>query len=221
MAEALTDLSGALARAGRFDDAAKSLEEAETIQRALKNDVLQAAILSTQGDIAFYRGDLKNASQLYDAALRLASRTKANEETLLSKLNVAKIRVAQGQFQEALRTLEALLNTKGAINANLSLEISLAKAQSEIGEKNYAACKPRSGAGAGKRAAGRSPVCLARIYYLLGTSVTLSGSDGRAGEYYTEAASSLDAIRTEPGAEKIMNRTDFKAMYDESNRWKK
>jgi tetratricopeptide (TPR) repeat protein len=221
MAEALTDLSGALARAGRFDDAAKSLEDAEKIQQALKNDVLQAAILNTQGDIAFYRGDLKNASQLYDAALRLASRTKENEETLLSKLNVAKIQVAQGQGQGALRMLAALLKTKGAINANLSLEISLAKAQAEIEEKDYAGASHDLEQELAKAQRAGVRFALARIYYLLGTSARLSGSGDRAGEYYTEAASSLDAIRGDPGAEKVMSRTDFKAMYDESNHWKK
>ena len=38
MAEFLNDLSGALARSGRSDEAAAPLEEAEKIQQALKND---------------------------------------------------------------------------------------------------------------------------------------------------------------------------------------
>ena len=35
------------------------------------------------------------------------------------------------------------------------------------------------------------------------------------------AAQLLDVIRSDAGAENIMRRTDFKTMYDESNRWKK
>ncbi len=42
MAEFLNDLSGALARSGRSDEAAAPLEEAEKIQQALKNDALEA-----------------------------------------------------------------------------------------------------------------------------------------------------------------------------------
>ncbi len=42
MAEFLTDLAGALARAGRGDEAAAPLDEAQKIQQALKNDALLA-----------------------------------------------------------------------------------------------------------------------------------------------------------------------------------
>ena len=76
MAEFLNDLAEALARAGRGDEAAAPLDEAEKIQQALKSDALQADILNTRGDIAFYHGDLKGAGQGYDSALRLASRLR-------------------------------------------------------------------------------------------------------------------------------------------------
>jgi tetratricopeptide (TPR) repeat protein len=221
MAGALNDLAGALARAGRGDESAAPLDEAEKIQQALKNDALQADILNTQGDIAFYRGDLKTAARLYDSALRLASHTKENEVVLLSRLNVARVRNAEGQFQEALRTLQTMLSGKGAVNANLALEITLARVQSEMGIRDYARANheleqelPRA-----QRAGVRFG--LARIYYLLGTSARLSGSADRAAEYYREAARLLDAVRGDPGAENIMRRADFKTMYDESNRWKR
>ena len=56
---------------------------------------------------------------------------------------------------------------------------------------------------------------------MLGTSARLSGSAGIAADYYREAAQLLDVIRGDAGAENIMRRTDFKTMYDESNRAKK
>jgi tetratricopeptide (TPR) repeat protein/predicted Ser/Thr protein kinase len=216
MAEALNDLARALARAGRSDEASAPLDEAVKIQQALKNEALQADILNTQGDIAFYRGDLKTAARLYDSALRLASRTKENEVVLLSRLNIARVLNTEGQFQEALRTLQTILSGKGAVNANLALEINLARVQSEIGIRDYARANheleqelPRA-----QRAGVRFG--LARIYYLLGTSARLSGSADRAAEYYREAARLLDAVRGDPGAENIMRRADFKTMYDES-----
>src|SRR5580698_6881819 len=105
MAEALNDLAEALARAGRGDESVAPLDEAEKIQQSLKSDALQADILNTRGDIAFYRGDVKGAGQFYDSALRLASKTKENDVTLLSKLNVARVRTAEAKYQEALRIL--------------------------------------------------------------------------------------------------------------------
>jgi tetratricopeptide (TPR) repeat protein len=221
MGSFLNDLSGALVQAGRGDEAAASLDEAQKIQQALKNDSLQAAILNTRGDIAFYRGDFKSAGLTYDSALRLASRTKDSEVTLLSKLHLAKVRGAEGQFQEALRALQSMLSANRVIAANLSLEINLSKVQAEIGVKDYARADrdleqelPRA-----QRAGVRFG--LARIYYLLGTSARLNGNAGRATDYYSEAVQLLDAVRSDPGAENMMRRTDFKTMYDESNRWKK
>jgi eukaryotic-like serine/threonine-protein kinase len=221
MAELLNDLSAALARAGRGDEAAAPLDEAQKIQQALKNDPLQASILNTRGDLAFYRGDLKSAAPLYESALRLASRTKYGEVLLLSKVNVARIAVSQGRYAEALRGLRALLDAKGTVAAHLLLEMNLEVAQAEIGVKDYPRANhdleqelPRA-----QRAGVRFG--LARIYYLLGTSARLNDNADRAADYYREAAQLLDVIRADSGAENIMRCTDFKLLYDESNHWKK
>ena len=117
--------------------------------------------------------------------------------------------------------MQALLNAKGSIAAHLSLEINLELAQAEIGLKDYTRANHdlQQELPGAQRAGVRFG--LARIYYLLGTSARLSGSAGIAADYYREAARLLDVIRSDAGAENIMHRTDFKTMYDESNRWKK
>jgi tetratricopeptide (TPR) repeat protein len=221
MAEFLNGLSGALGRAGRSDEAAAPLEEAQKIQGALKNDALQSQILITRGDLAFYRGDSQSAAPFYESALRLASRTKYSEVLLQSKVNVARVAVSQGRFQEASRGLQALRNAKGSVVAHLSLEMNLELAQAEIGLKDYTRANHdlQQELPGAQRAGVRFG--LARIYYLLGTSARLSGSAGIAADYYRESAQLLDVIRGDPGAENIMRCTDFKTMYDESNRWKK
>jgi eukaryotic-like serine/threonine-protein kinase len=221
MAESLNDLAGALARSGKSDEAAAPLEEAQKIQQVLKNDALQAEILNTRGDLAFYRGDLKSAATFYGSALPLAVRTKYSEVLLESKANVAKVAVSGGRFQEASRSLQTLLHTKGFVAAHLSLQINLELAEAEIGLKDYTAANHglQQELPGAQRAGVRFG--LARIYYLLGTSARLSGSAGIAADYYREAAQLLDVIRADSGAENIMRRTDFKTMYDESNRWKK
>ena len=220
MGEFLNDLAAALARAGRGDESAAPLDEAEKIQQTLKNDALQASIINTRGDLAFYRGDLKGADQLYQSAVRLAAHTKEGEVTLLSKFNVARIAVAQGRFQEALRQLQPLLNGKTAVSANLLMQMNLAVAEATIGLKDYARADHglQEDLTTAKRAGMRFE--LARTYYLLGTSARLNGS-ARAADYYREAAQLLDVIRGDSAAENILRRTDVKAMYDDANRWKK
>jgi tetratricopeptide (TPR) repeat protein len=221
MAEFLKDLAGALVRDGRSNEASAPLEEAQKIQQTLKNDALQAAILNTRGDLAFYQGDLKNAAQYYDSSLRLASRTKDGEELLLAKVGGVSVAVAQGQYAQAKRSLETLLETKGSIAAHLALRMHLELARASIGLKDYirANHELEQELPGAQRAGVRYG--LATIYYLLGTSARLSGSAERARDYYRESAQLLDAIRSDSGSENMMHRLDFKTMYDESNRWKR
>jgi tetratricopeptide (TPR) repeat protein/predicted Ser/Thr protein kinase len=221
MAGFLADLSGALARAGKGNESSSTLDQAQKIQQALKNESLLAAILNTRGDVAFYRGDYKNAEQSYQSALRLASRTKEDEVTLLSKVNLVRVAVAESRYQDALHMLQPLLNGKRATPANLSLQMNLATAEASIGIKDYARANHILDQEliTAKRAGMRFD--LARTYYLLGTSARLNGSAERAADYYREAAQLLDVVRGDSGAENIMQRVDFKTMYEESNRWKR
>jgi len=221
MAGFLADLSGALARAGKGNESSSTLDQAQKIQQALKNESLLAALLNTRGDVAFYRGDYKNAEQSYQSALRLASRTKEDEVTLLSKVNLVRVAVAESRYQEALHMLQPLLNGKRAAPANLSLQMNLAAAEASIGIKDYARANHILDQEliTAKRAGMRFD--LARTYYLLGTSARLNGSAERAADYYREAAQLLDVVRGDSGAENIMQRIDFKTMYEESNRWKR
>ncbi len=219
MAGALNDLAGALARAGRGDEAAAPLDDATKIQQVLKNDALLASILNTRGDLAFYRGDFKGAAQFYQSAIPLATRAKNNEVLLLSRVNMARVAIAEGRFPEALRALQPL--TKATVPAYLSSRINLAAAQAAIGMKDYKQANHElEQALTGAQRAGMR-FDLATIYYLLGTSARLNGNADRAADYYREAAQQFDGIRGDPGAENILRRTDVKAMYDESNRWKK
>jgi eukaryotic-like serine/threonine-protein kinase len=215
MAGSLNDLAEALARAGRGDESAANLAEAEKIQQTLKNNSFQASILNTRGDISFFSGDVKSADRSYRSALQILSRSREDEVALLSKLNVARVAVAEGRFQEAMRSLQTLLNPKGGVSANLSLQIQLAMAQAAIGMKDYARADYvlEQELATAKRSGIRFD--LAMIYYLLGTSARLNGSADRAAEYYREAAQLLDVIRSDSG-DNILRRTDFKTMYDES-----
>jgi eukaryotic-like serine/threonine-protein kinase len=221
MAEFLNDLAGALARAGRSDEATAPLDEAEKIQKTLKNDALEAGILNTRGDLAFYRGDLKSAVLAYGSAARQASRTKYGEVLLLSKVNEARMAVADRRFAEALHTFEMLNNTKGFVAAHLALEVNLGAAEAEIGLKDYERANHDLEQQLPKAQRAGVRYGLARIYYLLGTSARLNGGAERAADYYREAAQLLDGIRADAGGENIMRCADFKVMYDESNRWKK
>ena len=58
----------------------------------------------------------------------------------------------------------------------------------------------------------------ARAHYLLAVIARESGNVSDAQDHYREALRLLDAMKKDPGAEKLLQRSDFRAIYDESTR---
>ncbi len=58
----------------------------------------------------------------------------------------------------------------------------------------------------------------ARGHYLLATIQRESGNNGDAQDNYREALRLLEAMKKDPGAEKLLQRLDFKAIYEDSTR---
>ena len=59
----------------------------------------------------------------------------------------------------------------------------------------------------------------ARAHYLLAATLRASGNQAEARQHYRDALQLFDAMRKEPGADKILQRSDFKSIYDESSHW--
>jgi hypothetical protein len=57
-----------------------------------------------------------------------------------------------------------------------------------------------------------------RARFLLAGIAANSGQNSEAQDHYRGTVQLLDGIRKEPGAEKILDRSDFKAMYEEARR---
>ncbi len=58
----------------------------------------------------------------------------------------------------------------------------------------------------------------AKAHFLLANSLHESGNQAEAQQEYRNTLQLLDSMRKEPGADKILQRSDFKAMYDEATR---
>jgi eukaryotic-like serine/threonine-protein kinase len=222
MATFLNDLGDALARAGRGEEAAQPLNEADAIARGLKNDGLTAAILNTRGDVALYRGDLHGAEQSYQSALRLTARIKDYDTIAQSKLNVAQVLIVHGKPKDALNLLRPLVKSIGNVSAYLSLRSSIAVSEAEVaaGDYEHARHDLQQNLTDAEKAGMRLDT--ARIYYLSGATARLGGGADRSqiSYYYREAVRLLDAIRSEPGAENLLRRPDLKTIYDDANLWK-
>jgi eukaryotic-like serine/threonine-protein kinase len=219
MAKMLDGAAEALTLAGRGDEAKSYLDEALSLARELKTDGVIAEALGFQGDAFFYRGDFKSARSAYTQALQTALRSKEPGTVLLAKANLAKLEVQERRTSEAISSLRSLIQQADDLGLKYSsVESSIFMAEAMMQSHDYARAREELG-----RALllsdklGMQPLS-ARGHYLLAAIEQNSGNRSDADDNYREALRLLDLMKKDPGAEKLLQRADFKAIYDESTR---
>ena len=222
MAQSLNDLAGALAKSGRGTESVKLLDEARGLAAGLKNDALTAAILNNEGEVHFYQGELSAASASYQQAQRIAARASDKDILLTSKMNLAKVAVAEGRSQAAINDLRTLAQQADSAGRKyISVACSVLMAEAMIKSKDYSHARQelqRSLSRSEKLGLGLEN---AKIHYFLGTSLRLSGSTAEATAQYSEALRLLDNTRKEQGAEHAVERYDLKPIYEDAARFAK
>ena len=220
MVQFLTDLADTLAQTGRGDESGKLLEEAQAMAHDLKNESVQAAILNAQGDVQFYRADLTAAKGLYDQALRSASRGADRDEVLIAKLHLARVAIAKGQSASAIPALRDVMQQAEGLNLkHLFLESSVAMAEAMINTKDYAHAREELDRALGRSEKLGARLETARIRYLMGNTLRFSGDAAEAAGHYRQALTTLDELKKEPGAERLLDRSDLKTIYSEATHW--
>ena len=211
------DLATALARSGRLDEAQAALDSDQSIVKELRSEPLSAALLTTQGDIYFYRGNLAAASQQYQKAIQTAGRKDDGGVTIPAQLGLARVALRQGRDKEATKLLAPLLNKRNQLTASLSIQISTAYAEALIRGKDTARARQLLLGDLGDvEKAGMRPRAAA-IYYTLALAAKTGGNMEEAASYGRQAVKTLDAMRNEPGGDKVLERADLSALYQESS----
>jgi eukaryotic-like serine/threonine-protein kinase len=220
MAQVLIDYGDSLALGGRGAEAGQTLEEARDLARELKNDSLMSDVLNSQGDVLFYRGDLKAAKGLYQQGLQVASRAKAQEAILVSRLNLAKVAITEGQSQAAISSLRQLAEQADTAGLKyLSIDSSVCMSEALTSSRNYSAARQELEQQLGKSEKLGLRMQTAKIHYLLGDTLRFSGNVTEASGHYLQALTLLDDIKKESGAEHVMDRSDLRKIYTEATRW--
>ena len=220
MAEILGGYGDILIESGRGDESQKYLDDALSLSRELKNDGMVAQTLGFMGDASFYRGDLKSARGFYERGVQAAGHSTETDKKLLAGLALARVAVQEGHGKEAIAKLQPLAQKAESLGLKyIAAQCSLSLAEAMIQVKDYAHAKPeleklllRSDK------LGLQPVS-AKAHYLQATMLRLSGNTADAQDQYRQAVRILDAISKEKGAEKVLQRSDLSAMYNEANRW--
>jgi eukaryotic-like serine/threonine-protein kinase len=219
MAKMLDGAAEALILAGRGDEAKSYLDQALSLARELKTDGVIAEALGFQGDAFFYRGDFASARASYTQALQIALRSKEPETVLLAKANLAKLGVQEKRTTEAISSLRSLVQQADDVGLKYtSVEASIFMAEAMMQSRDYSHARQElSRALPLSDKLGMQPLSV-RGHYLLAVIEQNSGNSDDAYDNYREALRLLDLMEKDPGAEKVQQRADFQAIYEESTR---
>ncbi len=219
MARILNASAEALILAGRRDEAKSVLDESLALSRQLKNDSVMAQTLGVQGDAFFYTGNFKSAQASYADALQAAKRSKEPDTILIANSELAKALVEERRSQEAIAALKPLVQRADDLGLRyISVECSIFLAEAMIQRHDVSGARSEL-----KRALlranqlGMQPLS-ARAHYLLAITEQDSGSPIEAKQDYGEAVHLLDNMKKDPEAQQLLQRADFKAMYEQSTR---
>jgi serine/threonine protein kinase/tetratricopeptide (TPR) repeat protein len=206
--------------AGRGEEAKTPLNDALNLSRELKNDGVLSQNLVFQGDLPYYSGDLKSARALYEQALTAANRSKEPERILLAKVGLAKIAAQEEPKQQTIINLRQLIEQADELGLqNVSVACSLSIAEAMIHNHDNAHAQQeleRALLRADK--IGLKPQS-AKAHYLLGNTLRTADNQAESQRHYRDAVQLLDSMRQEAGADKILQRSDFKTMYEEATHW--
>jgi tetratricopeptide (TPR) repeat protein/predicted Ser/Thr protein kinase len=220
MPEVLGSYGESLVLAGRADEAKSSFEEALSRSRELKDDELISQTLDFQGDALFYGGDFKAAGSLYEQSLQAANRSKDAAKILLAKLGLAEVEVREKNGRQAISDLRKLIqqaNDLGLKYSSVECSIYMGEAMMQSHDDAHARQELQHALLLADKF-GQQPLS-AHAHYLLATIARESGNNADAQDNYRSVISTLDTIRKEPGAEKLLQRADLKLIYDDSSHW--
>jgi Tfp pilus assembly protein PilF len=154
---------------------------------------------------------------LYAQALQAATRSKEPDKILIAKTNLAKLQVQEKKTKDAIASLQPLIQQADDLGLkHISVECSISMAEAMMqGRDNDKARQELQRALLRADKLGLQPLS-ARAHYLLGTIAQTSVNTAEAQDNFREALRLLDTMKKDPGAEKILQRADLKAIYEAS-----
>ena len=162
----------------------------------------------------FFRRDFKQAKSLYQQAASLALRSKNDEEEVLARVNLDKVAVAEGSPRAAINDLSVKAQQADSLGLkSLSVSAAICRVQALIDTKDFARAGPELQKASGQAEKLGLRMEMAKIHYLQGTSLRMTGHASEAGGQYRETLRLMDEMQKDPGAQDLMHRSDLHAVY--------
>ena len=218
MAEVLSAYGNALILAGRGDEAKISLEQALSLSRELKNDGMISQTLAFQGDAFFYQDNFAAARPLYEQALQAATKSKQSDLILIAKIDLAKVELRQKggrQLISTFRTLMQQADDSSLKYSSVECALFMAEAMMQSHDNVHAQQEVQRALMLSDKLG--QQLLSAQAHYLLASIARASADPTGAQDNYRAVVRTLDTMKKEAGAEKLLQRSDLKRIYDESS----
>lgn len=217
--EILSGHGASLAFAGRFDEADKSLQEAAGVAEELKHAGLIGQIKRFQSDRLLYLGDAAGASTLAKEAAAAAGSSSDRALQLAARAQVARAAAAAAPTRALASTLAGIsreADTAGSIYLSVLASVESAEALLQLGDHRAARQEidrtlPRAESLGLRELHARSEYVLA--------SVLRAAKDDQSRRHYAAVTRILDDMKREQGAERLLERVDLKAIYEDAKKW--
>jgi len=134
-----------------------------------------------------------------------------------SKFDLARLDVAQKNFGAAIPTLQKLVEetqTVGLKSLSVQASIYLAQALLETGKAQDAQQELDRALNRAEKLGLR--VETARAHYVMGQAMSQTGKTSQYAPQYQEAVRILESISKEPGAGRLLDRSDLKNVYQQA-----
>ena len=220
MAEIQGGYAQALILAGRGDESKSYLDDALNLAREVKNEGMVSQTISFQGNAAYYlsrrhksgagivRGGIEGCQPEQRTRKNPAGEDQSGGSCDPGRAGAAgyrNIATTSAACREPGIKVHASgelghhggshVKVKDRTHARLELERALLQAD-KLGLKSLSA----------------------QAHYLLASIFQASGDQVEAKQHYQETLQLIDAMKSDPGADKILQRSDFKTMYAEATR---
>jgi eukaryotic-like serine/threonine-protein kinase len=221
LGEILSGTGYSLALGGRADEALKSLDEALALARELKHADLTAQVLRFQAESALFRGDRANATRLAGEAVQAATGASDRSADLWARFVAANISAAARPTKASAATLAQVgLQAQTAGLAYLAVYCALEQADTLLRAGDHQQARARAEETVARAETLGLRGLRARSEYVLAAAMRLAG-DSQARRHYTAALQLLEEMATEDGSQKLLDRSDLKAIYAECVKWSK
>ena len=133
---------------------------------------------------------------------------------MISKLNLAKVDVAQGRFQVAAPVLKKLIQDADSMGLKAqSVEASVYLGAALLATNQVDAATRELDAALGRAEKLGLHIEQARAQFLLGNASAHSGRSQEAVSHYRQTVAILESISKEDGATRVLERADLKDIY--------